>query len=171
VWTVRVRHTRPETAAGIANALVEEAERYQRDHVTREARATREFVEERIDSTRVALREAEESLKEFRAANVRIGGSPDLLLEEGRLFRNTRIQEEVFLTLTKQHELAKINEAFYQSPLVVLDWAEPPVFKIGPMRTRTVLTATMLGLMLGCVIAVSRRALPRGRSSAMSMAA
>ena len=156
VWRVVVRHENPEVAAGIANALVDEADAYRRDQSTGEAAATRAFIESRMDSTRTRLRQSEEALKTFRAQNVRINKSPDLMLAEGRLIRDARIQEEIFLTLTKQHELAKINEAYHQPELVVLDRASPPVFKSGPMRTRLVLMAGVLGVMLGVVVVLIR---------------
>jgi len=160
VWVVAMRHESPETASGVANAIVRAAERYRRDQATHEAQKTRRFIEERMDTTRVHLKTAEERLKDFRAANVRINKSPELLLNEGRLIRDARIQEEVFLTLTKQYELAKINEAYHQPELVVLDWAEPPAFKSGPMRTRMVLAAGMVGTLVGLCLVLFRHYFP-----------
>ena len=123
---------------------------------TDEAASTRTFIEARMDSTRARLRAAEEALKAFREQNVRINKSPELLLREGRLIRDARIQEEIFLTLTKQYELAKIDEAYHQPELVVLDWATPPVFKAGPMRTRSVVGALGLGMLVAAVVSIAR---------------
>jgi uncharacterized protein involved in exopolysaccharide biosynthesis len=160
VWLVAMRHESPETASEVANAIVDAAERYRREQTTREAQKTRRFIEERMDSTRVHLKAAEEGLKDFRTENVRINKSPELLLAEGRLIRDARIQEEIFLTLTKQYELAKINEAYHQPELVVLDWAEPPAFKSGPMRTRMVLASGVLGTLVGLCLVLLRHYFP-----------
>ncbi len=166
IWTVTVRHRSPETAAGIANAIVAEAERVRRMQSTEEAASTRAFIETRMDSTRTRLRAAEEALKAFRAQNVRINKSPELLLREGRLLRDARIQEEIFLTLTRQYELAKIDEAYHQPELVVLDPAVPPVFKAGPMRTRSALGAFVLGMLAAAAVSVVRAYRPGSRPAA-----
>ena len=44
---------------------------------------------------------AEEKLKAFRETNKRIENSPQLQLEQGRIAREVRVQEEVYLTLKK----------------------------------------------------------------------
>lgn len=163
IWTVSVRHRSPETAAGIANALVRAAQTFEREHRHEQAAAQRLFIETRMESTNLALADAEEALRGFREANVRINKSPALLLAEGRLTRDVRIQGELFLTLTKQHELAKITESWHEPELVVLDWASPPVEKAGPMRTRAVLLAGFAGFGLACAFGLGRATLPDWR--------
>jgi capsule polysaccharide export protein KpsE/RkpR len=58
------------------------------------------------------------------------------------LYRHTRVEEAVFETLTKQYELAKVNEAREVPSVKVLDVAGVPERKSFPPRTLIVLLAT-----------------------------
>ena len=63
------------------------------------------------------------------------------------LYRNTKIQEVVFQTLTQQYELAKVQEAKETPSVKVLDPPDVPEKKISPPR----LLIMMLGGMLAMV--------------------
>ncbi|HEX3820510.1 MAG TPA: lipopolysaccharide biosynthesis protein [Candidatus Sulfotelmatobacter sp.] len=58
------------------------------------------------------------------------------------LYRRTMVQEAVFETLTKQYELARVNEAREVPSVKVLDTADVPEKKSFPPRTIIVLFAT-----------------------------
>ena len=74
---------------------------------------------------------------------------PVIGLQYSDLYRNVRIQEAVFENLTKQFEMAKVEEARDVPSVSVLDEAEVPEVKSGPKLTPIVL----LGFLLGAVIA------------------
>ncbi|HWR36306.1 MAG TPA: GNVR domain-containing protein [Clostridia bacterium] len=63
------------------------------------------------------------------------------------LLRRTKIQEAVFETLTKEYELAKVQEAKEIPTVKVLDAAVVPEKKSGPPRTILVLVGTALCFM------------------------
>jgi hypothetical protein len=63
------------------------------------------------------------------------------------LFRRIKIQEAVFETLTKQYELAKVEEAKELPVVRVLDPANVPERKSRPHR----LTIMLAGALLGCM--------------------
>jgi capsule polysaccharide export protein KpsE/RkpR len=64
------------------------------------------------------------------------------------LYRRTRVEEAVFETLTKQYEIAKVDEAREVPSVKVLDPAEVPEKKSFPPRTLLVAAGTLLSLIL-----------------------
>ena len=72
-----------------------------------------------------------------------VGNVPNLGLEYLRLMRELKIQEAIFEQLTRQFELAKLNEAKDSSSLQVLDEAVVPVKKSKPKRSLIVILATV----------------------------
>jgi uncharacterized protein involved in exopolysaccharide biosynthesis len=67
------------------------------------------------------------------------------------LFRRTRVEETVFETLTKQYELAKVEEAREVPSVKVLDRADVPEEKSYPPRTFVILLGAGFVCVLGCV--------------------
>jgi len=65
------------------------------------------------------------------------------------LYRSTRIQEAVFETLTKQYELAKVEEAKEVPSVRVLDPPDVPEKKSFPPRMLITLMGTFTGFLLG----------------------
>jgi capsule polysaccharide export protein KpsE/RkpR len=67
----------------------------------------------------------------------------------GDLSRRVQIQETVYETLTKQYELARVEEAKEIPTVQVLDVAQVPQRKSGPHRLRILLFVPALSLALG----------------------
>jgi len=67
------------------------------------------------------------------------------------LYRRTRVEEAVFETLTKQYELAKVEEAREIPSVKVLDRADVPEERSYPPRTLVILLGTLFACVLGCV--------------------
>jgi uncharacterized protein involved in exopolysaccharide biosynthesis len=143
-------------AADAANAGATLLQELLNDLFTSQASQERRFLEGRIQDTQDRLRTAEDQLSTFRERNVRIAGSPRLLVEEGRLARAVREQEQVYLTLREQYELARIGEARRVPSLRVVDPAVPPVVHDWPPRKLFALGGLLLGAMLGASIAVQK---------------
>lgn len=72
-----------------------------------------------------------------------LGNVPGLGLEYSRKMRELKTQEALFEELTKQYEVAKLNEAKDSSSLQVLDEAVPPEEKSRPKRSTIVGMATV----------------------------
>ena len=111
----------------------------------------RSFLDDRVAVVSGELGKAEEKLKEFRVANRRVDDSPDLLLQQDRLKRDVLMQEQIFLELQRQKEVAKIEEVKNTPVLNVLDSARRPD---RPSRPRRVILVAM-GFALGLLAAVS----------------
>jgi uncharacterized protein involved in exopolysaccharide biosynthesis len=67
------------------------------------------------------------------------------------LYRNMKVQEAIFETLTKEYELAKVQEAKETPSVKVIDPPEIPEKKSSPHRLWIVLSGTFLALALGMV--------------------
>lgn len=67
------------------------------------------------------------------------------------LFRRAKVQEAVFETLTKQYELARVEEARETPSVKVLDEGDVPEKKSFPPRTLVILLGTILVLGLGAI--------------------
>lgn len=72
------------------------------------------------------------------------------------LYRTTRVQEAVFETLTKEYELAKVQEAKEIPTVKVLDTPNVPDKKSFPPRTLITLLGTLLGLGLAMTWVVGK---------------
>ena len=72
-----------------------------------------------------------------------VGNAPTIEMEYMRRLRELKTQEALFEQLTKQFELAKINEARDSSSLQVLDDAVAPLHKSKPKRSLIVILSTV----------------------------
>lgn len=147
VITISYSTGEPELSASIVNAFLEELIKYNQDMKDNKAKQNREFIENRLEENRKLLKEAEESLAEFTAKNKKIA-TPDLEIELDRLKRNVKVQEEVFITLKKQLELAKIEEQEKTPVIQIIEKAAVPLHKSNPKTKRNVMLAGFVSLFL-----------------------
>ncbi|MDY0302074.1 MAG: Wzz/FepE/Etk N-terminal domain-containing protein [Trichlorobacter sp.] len=77
-----------------------------------------------------------------------VGSAPGIGVEYVRKLREFKLQEALFEQLSKQYELAKLNEARDSSALQVLDEATVPTQKSKPRRSLICIVITMLGFMM-----------------------
>jgi uncharacterized protein involved in exopolysaccharide biosynthesis len=80
------------------------------------------------------------------------GNVPSLSVEYFRKLRELKIQEAVFEQLSKQYEVAKINESKDSTTLQVLDEAVAPIKKSKPKRSLIVLLSTVMAFFGSIVI-------------------
>ena len=80
------------------------------------------------------------------------GNLPGIAMGYMRLLRELKIQEAIFEQLTKQYELAKINETKDTSSVQVIDEAVAPLKKSGPKRSRIVILSAFSAFFMSIVI-------------------
>ncbi len=160
-YDLTIKASEPNFARDFAVALIQELDSHQRDYNKKKTSKTRKFIEERIESTRKELENAEESLKDFNDRNRRIENSPALQLERQRLSRETAVLTGVFTTLKQQLETTKIEEVKESEYVIVLDPPEAPLYRSKPKRKRMVLISFILGLGIGIIIAFIKEFLDR----------
>ena len=148
ILTVRVSLDDPVLAAAVATAACAALQDIVVHSMNTQAGANRRFIEARVAEARRDLARAEDALRAFRENNLR-GSSPRLLTEEARLVRETRTQEEIMLTLTRQYEISRVEEQKNVPVINVLDPAVPPAFRSAPRRSALAALGLLLALACG----------------------
>lgn len=153
--TVRVELEAPDpiVAAAAANYLVE----YFNDFnvVTRRSQAQerRRFVQERYEEVTGELAQAETAVKGFLERNRLYRDSPELMYEHDRLQRVVQRRHEVFVTLAREIETARIEEVNDTPVLTVIDHATPPIRRSRPRRTFIVISIGLFSFVVMVVAA------------------
>jgi uncharacterized protein involved in exopolysaccharide biosynthesis len=134
ILTVTVRMPESELSADVANTMVESLDNYIRTKRKSFASQQSFYIEKRIKQVADSLKTAEIDLKNFQEKNKVVDQSPKLFLERARLMRNVDIQQGVYLELTKQLEISKIDE-IKDTPIINnREDAKDPVIKAGPSK-------------------------------------
>jgi uncharacterized protein involved in exopolysaccharide biosynthesis len=128
--------------AAALNALIGQLQNYTVSMRSGVAQQNRLFAENEKAEARHRLSQAEAGLRAFRERNLRIGNSPQLLLEQERLMRDVKTEEEIFLTLVRQAVVNKLAEEKTTPMISVLDPARPTPFKARPRRLLLLMVGT-----------------------------
>jgi tyrosine-protein kinase Etk/Wzc len=136
-------------AAEVANGFVAKLNAFNTQSRQSQAREQRKFVEQRLADGESALRAAEEDLRTFYERNRTWQQSPQLTFEEGRHRRQVEIRQELYLTLQREYEAARMQEVNDTPVITVIDSATPPAKRSKPQRILLTLTALVLGAMVG----------------------
>lgn len=143
----------PSLSAAVANALIEELNRFNAESRQSQARERRRFIEQRLESAEAALRASEEARRTFFERNRNWQGSPLLALEEDRLRREIQLRQDVFVSLSREYESTRIEEVNDTPVITVVDSAVAPVEKSKPRRRLIVIGATALAFVLSTLTA------------------
>jgi uncharacterized protein involved in exopolysaccharide biosynthesis len=138
IVAITVEDKDPCQAANLANAYVEELDRQNKRLFVGQATNKKVFLENR-------LREIKQELSQI----------------DSMLSRDAKIKEMLFELLTREYEIAKIEEAKSMPTIQVLDKAEPPEKKCKPNRRRLVLLAGVTSLFVSILAAFVREYLAR----------
>jgi uncharacterized protein involved in exopolysaccharide biosynthesis len=147
VISLRVKSRSPAVAAGVANRMVQLLNEFNLDRRQVQSREQRRFTGERTQQALEELRGAEAALLRFLQANREYAGSPLLEYQYSKLQREVAVKQEIYLTLAKAYEEARIAEARDIPVLTIIDEAVPPVLRSSPRRKLN----TMVGLFLGAI--------------------
>lgn len=150
-------------------AMVEAAARLQGELIAAEAQ--RQGLAQIYTANNARVRAAQANIDELRRQLNKLGGAgtgpgtssgeislypsirqlPLLGVTYADLYRRTKIQEAVYETLTKQYELAKVQEAKEIPTVKLLDPASYPERTASPRRALIVIFGALLSLVLGSV--------------------
>jgi len=160
--------------------MVEETSRLQGELISAEAQLN--GLKQIYGNGNARVKEAEARVGTLRAELARLNGGPvsrsSLDAEDGNssngasypslrklpligttwteLYREAKIQEAVYENLTKQYELARVEEAKELPSIKVLDAADYPEKKTSPPRTALVVIGAMLALCFACVYVLGK---------------
>jgi uncharacterized protein involved in exopolysaccharide biosynthesis len=145
---------------------VELLNRFNLERRQSQSREERRFSGDRLASAERELRAAEQTHLAFLERNRAYSESPVLTFEANRLSREVQVKQEVFLTLTKSYEQARIAEVRDTPVLTVIDPAVPPVMRTRPRLLVGTIVAGLLAGLLGVVLAYAIDFRMRARSEA-----
>lgn len=153
----------PKLSADVVNRYFELLNAYNLETRQSRARRRREFVEDRVTAANLELRDAEERLRNFVERNRLWQQSPELQLQYERLEREVQVAQEVYLTLKRTYEEARVEEVNDTPVLTVVDSAIAPVRHTRPRRGTSLALALIFGTALGVAGALFREYLARLR--------
>lgn len=145
----------PDLAAEVANRLVDEVSKFNRETRVSRAKSKRLFLEARHDSAELQLRAAEERQRFFYEQNRGTLTSPSLRADEARIKREVELASDLFLTLQQQLEAARLDEINDAALITVIDKAIPPRKAQWPRYGALLFTSAAVGLMIGLLVAGS----------------
>jgi len=161
IVTLRVKMPSRELAAAVANRMVNLLNTFNLESRQSQSRKEREFTEQRLAQAKDELQQAEQAQLRFLEANRSYRTSPALMVEADRLEREVELKNDVFVTLNKAYEEARIAEVRDTPVLTVIDSAIAPVRRTSPRPVLGAMIALVLGTALGIVLAYVRAARTR----------
>lgn len=153
--TIAVISTDPVLAANICNQIVVEFELYTYELLSENSDNYAGFIDERLTDVKARLDKSEKDLNDFMKMN-RVTSSPALTLQFNRLQREVMLQQQLFVSLKEQFELAHIEAEKDISKIAVLDEALTPIAKFRPRRSIYWAFGMIFGGLLGGIQALGR---------------
>jgi uncharacterized protein involved in exopolysaccharide biosynthesis len=151
-------------SADVANLFIDLVNRFNLETRQNNAQNRRRFVERRVTEAEAELLEAEGELRDFLLRNRQFQGSPDLTFQYERLQRRVVIKQEVFSSLRRQFEEARIQEVNDTPVITVIDLAVPPDEKSSPKRGMIAAFAFFLGGVVALSVAFGTEFVDRARA-------
>lgn len=148
VLTVTAIMPEAQLSAEVANKVVKSLDDYIRTKRKSYSSEQRQYIEKRLAQVKDSLTNNENKLKVFKENNRLINQSPALILEQERLTRQVQILNTVYLELSKQLELAKIDEVKDTPVINIKEFAKDPMFKSGPKRLNALVIIMFFSLLL-----------------------
>jgi uncharacterized protein involved in exopolysaccharide biosynthesis len=159
----------PELAAAVANRMVELVNEYNLRRRQSSSREQRRFLAARVDEAQRELRAAEDVQSAFLLRNRRFVGSPLLSEQAARLERDVRMKQEVFITLSKSLEEARVAEVRDTPMLTIVDHATPPDRATNPRPALWAGIAAALGLLSASAMILAAAARQTRRTAAAEL--
>jgi len=163
VIRVAVTAPYPDLARQLAVRVVELVNAFNLETRQSQARAEREFIEQRLDAVRGELREAENRLQNFLQRNREYANAPSLAFERERLQRELSMRQSVYAELAQSFEQARIEEVRDTPVITVFEEPEVPATANSRNVARNAAIGFVLGALLGLALAFAREYFAQAR--------
>jgi uncharacterized protein involved in exopolysaccharide biosynthesis len=150
VVSLTVSATHPALSEQIARRLLDLLNEFNLEVRQNRAQEEGRFISARLAETQAELLAAERALQEFLRQNREFGSSPELAFQHDRLHRQVSMRQEVYTSLLRSQEQARLD-AVRDTPLLTV--IDSPLGAAQLDGRGTILRAT-LAFLLGLVIAV-----------------
>lgn len=158
----------PELAVAIARDVIAEIDAFIRQLYQRHALDRVRFIQSRMQDAESRLSDAEERLRVFLDRNRVSLDSPQLIIQQGRLEREVEVQQQIYLTLKTQFELAQIEAERSVPNIGVIEAPAKPTEKHSPRRAMLVIGLGVLVGAIACVLFLARLTWIRLREAEVS---
>ena len=144
----------PVLAADIANYISAYLVDFIKEQQKVFADKSKVFILDRMNLAEIDLAASEIELMEFRKVNPLVLDTPDLQLDRARLSRSVEVNQQVFITLREQLEIAKIESNKERLYINILDKAYANPSKAKPKRLLLILIITLCGFIMSVLFQV-----------------
>jgi len=153
IVTLMVQARDPVLAAEITNRMRVILNSFNLERRQSQSREQARFTRERLSEAETELRAAEAAQLRFLQANREYSGSPVLEFEAGRLQRIVDLKQEVYVSLAKAHDEARISEVRDTPVITTIDTAVPPDRPSAPRPVLNAVIAILIGGILAFLLA------------------
>ena len=164
----------PELAVAINHAVVDYLTEFNVEKRQSQAKAEREFLDQRLQEASASLQQAENALQRFLQQNRTYATSPQLTFEAGRLQREIATRQQVHSTLTASLEQARIEEVRSTPTLSLVERPEDTVRRtrrpIALVLVMVTMGAAFAGVLIGLVRDYLQRMPPGDTAEAAELA-
>lgn len=145
VLNISVTTTNRDLSRQICFQIIESLDRYMREQRKTSANNQVIYLNKRLSEVNAELINAENAIVRFQESNRNYLQSPGLVAEFGRLLRHQEIQQTIFIELTKQLELSKLEEV---KDTQIINILEDPSLSARPTGMHIVLKSILIYLVL-----------------------
>jgi uncharacterized protein involved in exopolysaccharide biosynthesis len=153
IVTLSVKARDPRLAADIANRMRVILNTFNLERRQSQSHEQARFTKERLTEAEAELRQAEAAQLRFLQANREYRGSPLLEFEASRLQRAVDLRQEVYVSLVKAYDEARISEVRDTPVITTIDSAVAPDRRSAPRPVLNVLVAILAGGVVAFILA------------------
>ena len=128
--TVTVREN-PELSQEILENIFDSIVKYSNEITNIKAKEKKDFVVGRLSQIKENLENAEDELIFFLESNKNLTNSPNLIVQKKRIEQDVSLYNQLYITLSDQLEIAKIDEKNSTSTVFILDSPHIISYKAG----------------------------------------
>ncbi|PEN14518.1 hypothetical protein CRI94_05700 [Longibacter salinarum] len=154
LMTVSVQAGDPVLSAEVASSFIRHLTDRVRELRTAKVRERVAFVESRFQEVGAELNEAEDDLAQFLEQNQN-PTTATLKFQEDRLRRQVNFKQQLYSDLRGQLTQARLDLQRQQPVVTVVEKPVPPLQKSGPNRLLFIILSGVVGVLLGCGIAIT----------------
>jgi len=148
LFVVNVMIEEPQLSRDIANYIASYIKKYISDHINENSYNHKIFINERLEHAKEELTLSENILMTFQENHFLTDDNPKIQLERARLLRNVEVNQEVYLTLRQQQELAEISYLKDKPIVNILDHATIPPDPVRPNKLRIIMAGFLFSLII-----------------------